>query len=212
MSNKLVMSLVAIVVVAGCSGSSVTSSSATASAATTAVASQVPSSAVATPVPPTAAPTPTSFTSPLYAYSLTLPAGWYSGPAMLRWDGASAPGSDASEVDKLASPSQLSVFVYAAPVKSDLDRFVKQNIAWTVRDHGDTCPARTPDKTEPVKISGQDGMLLSWDCGILINSALVISHGTGYVFVMRDPAVHAATDVTDRAILDGLLASVTLPR
>ena len=210
MWTKLVLCLVALVV-AACSGSSVTSSSTAAPAPATAVPSEAPSAVVTTPASPSAAPTPASFTSPLYAYSVTLPAGWNVAPAMLRWDGASAPSSDASEVDKFASPATLSIFGFAAPVKSDMTTFVKQNIAWTVRDHGDTCPARTPEKTEPVKIGGEDGMLLSWDCGILINQALLVSRGIGYVFVMRDPGVHAATDVADRAILDGLLASVTLP-
>jgi hypothetical protein len=212
MSTKLVMCFVALVVVAACSGSSASPSSAPATALATAVASQEPSTAVATPASPTPAPTPASFTSPLYAYTVAVPAGWDVGPAMLRWDGASAPSSDASEVDKFASPTNLSIFGFAAPEKSDIATFVKQNIAWTVRDHGDTCPAKTPEKTESVKIGSQDGRLLSWDCGILINQALLVSHGTGYVFVMRDPDVHAATDATDRAILDGLLGSVTLPR
>ena len=54
-------------------------------------------------------------------------------------------------------------------------------------------------------------MLLSWDCGILINQALLIRDGTGFVFVMSDPGVQAATDATDRALLEGLLDSVTLP-
>jgi hypothetical protein len=209
MSSKLVLSFVALVFVAACSGSSVTPSSPPVTAPS--AASEPPSAVAATPGPPWAAPTPVTFTSPLYAYSVTLPAGWNVGAAMLRWDGASAPSSDASQVDKFASPGPLSVFGFAAPLKSDLDAFVKDNIAWVVRDHGDTCPARTPENTERVKIGGEDGVLLSWDCGILINQALLIHRGNGYVFVMRDPDVHAATDANDRAILDALLGSVTLP-
>lgn len=210
MSKTQVLSLVALMALTGCSGQSGTPSSAPASVPVTAAASQAPSAAFATPAA-TAASTPVSFTSLLYGYSIALPAGWSVGAAMLRWDGASAPGNDEGTVDKFVSPSTVSTFAYAGPIKADLDQFVKDNIAWTVRDHGDTCPATAPETTEPIQIGGEDGMLLSWNCGILINQALAIRDGTGFVFVMRDPGVQAATDATDRALLEDLLNSVTLP-
>jgi hypothetical protein len=214
MSKKPVLFFVALVIVAACSGSSASPSSAPASVPVTAAASQPPSAAVATAgltLSPATASTPVTFTSLLYGYSITLPAGWNVGPAMLRWDGASAPGNDDGTVDKFVSPATVSTFSYSAPVKVDLDTFVKDNIAWTVRDHGDTCPATAPQTTEPIQIGGEAGMLLSWNCGILINQALVIRNGTGFVFVMRDPGVQAATDATDRALLEDLLNSVKLP-
>ena len=46
---------------------------------------------------------------------------------------------------------------------------------------------------------------------VLINIALVVHDGIGYSFGMRDPAVHAATDPTDRAALLKLLKSVEFP-
>jgi hypothetical protein len=101
------------------------------------------------------------------------------------------------------------VFAHAAPETVDLDRFVKDNIAWTVRDHGDTCPAKRPETTEPIEIGDEPGMLLSWNCGILINQALAIRDRTGYVFVLRDTAVPAASDPADRALFQGILDSVT---
>ena len=214
MSNRPVLCFVALVFVAACSGSSVSPSLAPASMPATAAASQPPSAALATPgvtLSPPADSTPVTFTSPLYSYSITLPAGWSVGAAMLRWDGASAPGNDDGTVDKFVSPSTVSTFAFAGPIRADLDQFVKDNIAWTVRDHGDTCPATAPETTEPIQIGGEDGMLLSWNCGILINQALAIRDGTGFVFVMRDPGVQAATDATDRALLEDLLNSVMLP-
>ena len=207
MSRTLVMSVSALIAIAACAGPGATP----ASPAATAAVSQAPSIAVATaPVtvaPPTVA-TPVSFTSPLYHYSVTLPARWSVGPALLPWDGASAPGHDDASVDRFDSPATVSAWGFAGPATVDLDRFVAENIAWTVRDHGDTCPARTPETNEPIQIGGKAGILLSWNCGILINQALLIREGTGFVFVMRDPNVPAETDPDDRAILESLLDSV----
>jgi hypothetical protein len=211
MSKKLALWFAALVV-AACSGSSVSPSTAPASAAATVAPSQQPSAAAATaPVSPSVAASPFAFTSPLYAYGITLPSDWGVGAAILRWDRASAPGSDDSAVDKFASPATVSVFGYAGPVTGDLDRFVKDEIGWTGRDHADTCPKRVPDTTEAIRIGGKAGKLLTWDCGILINQALVVSGGTGFVFVMRDPGIHATTDPTDLALLHQILDSVTLP-
>jgi hypothetical protein len=166
---------------------------------------------VATVKPAATAASPVTFTSPLYGYTITLPPDWAVGAAILRWDGRSAPGHEEPTVDKFGGPPSASAWANAAPVTVDLDRFVKDNIAWTVRDHGDTCPATAPEKTEPIKIGGETGTLLSWDCGILINQALLVRNGTGYVFVMRDLAVQAATDPADRALLESLLNAVTFP-
>jgi hypothetical protein len=212
MAKKPVMFFVALVIVAACSGSSASPPSSPASVPVTVTASQPPSAAVETTgVIPSAASTPVTFTSQLYGYSITLPASWRVRAAILPWNGASAPGNDASTVDKFVSPATVSAFGFAGPVAADLDQFVKDNIAWTVRDHGDTCPATAPETTDPIQIGGEDGMLLSWNCGTLINQALVIRDGTAFVLVMRDPGVQAATDATDRALLEDLLNSVTLP-
>ena len=210
MSKKLALCFAALVV-AACSGSSLSPSSAPASATTSAPGSAQPSSAAPTLGSPSAAPSPIAFDSPLYHYSITLPSGWGVGAAMLRWDGASAPGSDDRSVDKFASLATVSLFGYAGPVKSDLDQFVKDEIGWTGRDHADTCPTRVPTTTEAIQIGGKPGKLLTWDCGILIDQALVVSRRTGFVFVMRDPGVHATTDAADLALLHQLLDSVTLP-
>ena len=210
MSKKLALCFVALVV-AACSGSSVSPSSAPATVAATVAPSEQPTPAAPTHGSPSGAPSPVGFTSPLYSYSITLPSDWAVGAAMLRWDRASAPGYDASAVDKFASPATVSVFGYAGPVKTDLDRFVKDEIGWTGRDHGDTCPTKVPETTEAIQIGGKAGKLLTWDCGILINQALLVNAGTGFVFVMRDPGIHATTDATDLALLHQLLDSVTLP-
>lgn len=209
MSSKPVLSFVALVALAACSGGSGTPS-APASVPVTPGAIQAATPA-ATAKPAVTAASSVTFTSPLYGYTITLPVGWAAGAAMLPWDGKSAPSHDDPTVDKFGGPPSATAWAHAAPVTVDLDRFVQDNIAWTLRDHGDTCPATAPEKTEPIEIGGEPGMLLSWNCGILINQALLVRDGAGFVFVMRDFAVPAATDPADRALFESLLNAVSLP-
>ena len=209
MSRKHFLSFITVVALAACSAQSGAPSSGPASVLVTPGATEVPTPAPTTAPAAATAATPVAFTSLLYGYSVTLPAGWNVGAAMLRWDGASSPGHDDGSVDKFVSPATVSAWGFTGPVSGDLDQFVKDNIAWTVRDHGDTCPATKPEKTEPIQIGGDTGVLLSWNCGILINEALLVRGDTAVVFVMRDPAVPAATDPTDRALFEALLNSVT---
>ncbi len=54
-------------------------------------------------------------------------------------------------------------------------------------------------------------MLIAWNCGILINGAVTVHNGRAYVFGLRDPAVHAATDPADRATFLTMLESVRSP-
>jgi hypothetical protein len=209
MSKKPVLTFVALVAVAACSGPSASPSSAPASAAVTAAASQAPSVAVATPTTSVAA-SPSTFTSPLYGYTLTLPAGWSAGAAIFRWDGRSAAGHEEPEVDKFGGPPSASAWAFAAPVKLDLDGFVQDRIEANAREHGDTCPA-TPEVNEPIQIGGEPGVFLAWNCGILINQALIVHEGIGFCMLLRDLKVQAATDDADRALLEDLLNSVTFP-
>ena len=51
-------------------------------------------------------------------------------------------------------------------------------------------------------------MLLEWDCGLLINQAVVVHNGVGYFFGLRDPSVHAASNARDRKMFVRLLDSV----
>jgi hypothetical protein len=211
-SNKPVLSMVALVAVAACSGPNIAPSG-PASAAATPVGSSSPSMPVETPGPePTALPvgTPSRFTSPLYGYTLTLPAGWTAFAAMLRWDGTSQPSHDDVEVDQFSGATSASAWAFAGPVTFDLAGFVQDRIKANARDHGDTCPA-TPEVNEPIEIGGEIGILLGWNCGILINQAVIVHDGVGFTLVVRDPDVHAATDVDDRVLLEALLDSVMFP-
>ena len=209
-SRNVVLAFVALLAVAACSGSSVGPASPPTGAA---AASQAPSVAAATSGPsPTAAAaeTPSSFTSPLYGYSLTLPPGWRAGPAVFRWDGKTAAGHEEPEVDKFGGPPSATAWAFAGPVTLDLAGFVQDRIDANVRDHGDTCPA-PPEVNEPIQIGGEPGVFLAWNCGILINQAVIVHQGVGFCMVMRDRAVQAATDAGDRAIHKTLLDSVVFP-
>src|SRR6185437_10095295 len=62
------------------------------------------------------AATQTVFTSPLYGYSVTLPAGWRAGAAILKWDGKAQPGNEEPVNDRFGGPQSASAWAYAGPV------------------------------------------------------------------------------------------------
>lgn len=164
-------------------------------------------------VSPSVAPSPsgpTVFTSPLYGYTVTVPAGWISAPAMLRWDGTKQPGPDA-ESDKFDGPESLSAWGFAGPFSGDLAAFVADRIVANARDHSDTCPVAEPEINEPLQIGGQPWVLLGWNCGALINNAVTVRAGVAYEFTFRNLAVKAASDPVDRALFLSILDSVELP-
>jgi hypothetical protein len=160
----------------------------------------------------TSSPTPVVFTSTRYRYSITLPIGWVATPARVTWDGTGLPTSDDPAVD-VFEPIVNGVvgknlaFVVAAPTRSLLEAWVADDIATTFRLYGAYCP-QTPDSVEPVTIGGQPGMLVAWNCGILINAALTVVKGYGYHFQFRDPTIQAATDPADHATFTTMLGSV----
>jgi len=98
----------------------------------------------------------------------------------------------------------------SAPFADDLKAYAAKTIADTAKYHGDTCTA-PPEAQDQIKVGGEPGKLMAWDCGILINIAVTVHNGIGYTFGFRDPSVQKATDPTDGAILLGLLESMRLP-
>jgi hypothetical protein len=206
---RLALSFLAAIAVAACSGGSAPVTPAPSAVAPTAAPSPSPVAvAAATPVPGVSS-SPTTFTSKTYGYSLTLPAGWTSIQATAAWDGQGAPSHDVPEADQLVGPGAASAWFFGAPTTSDLAAQVKATIAGTATEHSE-CPP-VPDVTDPITIGGDPGTLLAFDCGILINNAISIHDGKAYVFGFRDPAVHAATDPTDRATFLQILESVDYP-
>ncbi|MEA2538050.1 MAG: hypothetical protein QOF11_2284 [Chloroflexota bacterium] len=184
-----------------------------------ACAGGTPSAPASSPTAPGSTPTatkagpsasPTSFTSKTYGYSLTVPAGWTVMQASAAWDGKGAPFHDVPEADQFVGPAAASAWFFGAPTTKDLKAKVNESIAANAASHGNTCPA-VPDVQDPIQIGSEPGVLLGYNCGILINSGITVHKGIAYLFGFRDPAVHAATDPADRAAFLELLKSVQFP-
>ena len=206
--------LAVALLVGACSGASSQPSQASAEPSAVASAPSASSSAVADspspPASPTAAASATSFTSKTYGYSLTPPAGWTTIQATAKWDGKGAPFHDVPEADQFVSQGPASAWFFGAPTTKDLTARVAESVEANAAEHGDTCPP-VPEFQDPIEIGGEPGVLLGFNCGILINTAITVHDGVAYVFGFRDPAVHAATSPADRALFLGLLESVTFP-
>ena len=155
-------------------------------------------------------PSPVAFTSPFYGYTVTLPGGWTATAATAKWDGNGAPGHDDPQVDRFGGAPSATIFSFAAPTDEVLAAYAKDIIQRNATFHGDTCPP-APEVTEPIKVGTDPGTFIGFDCGLLINIAVVVHDGIGHEFVMRDLSVHAATDANDRSLLNEVLAMVRFP-
>ena len=69
----------------------------------------------------------------------------------------------------------------------------------------------TPEVNEPIDIGGQPGVFLAWNCGAVINNAVTVRAGVGYVFTLRDLSIRAATDPADLALFRSIFDSVKFP-
>jgi hypothetical protein len=183
------------------SGSSGSPSTATNNATTT------PSSSA----PPSTVPKPETFTSKHYGYTLAVPAGWTSRQAFGKWDGETELDGNSAQVDLIGQPADtMGVWVAAARWKRDLAAYTTYLVAWNARYHGDTCPPK-PDTRQRVTVGGQPGVLLAYNCGILVNNVGTVHDGVGYFFAFIDRGVATATNPTDRATFLEMLRSVKLP-
>lgn len=195
--------LAGLLLTASCSGGSATRSSSPVSSPSGATPTSAGSSQ--------ASASPGTFTSATYGYALRPPAHWTSAQASGKWDGQSGLDVDSSHVDQFRSPSNTPVFwVVATRWQQSLAAFTSFAISWTSSFHEDSCPAQ-PNSRSPITVGGQPGMLLAYDCGVLINHALTVNHGVGYWFVFKDDAVQAPTDPGDHATFMHILKSVRFP-
>jgi hypothetical protein len=154
-------------------------------------------------------PTPTVFRSPLYGYSIVVPDQWKATPAVVRWDGKSAP-SLGPNVDQVAGP-HLIVLGYAGPYAGNLTAFVQEQIAASARDHSDTCPSNALQLNQPTTIGGQPGVLLGFNCGARIDQVITVHDGVGYAFTIRDAAFSPTLDPTDFSIAQSMIDSLIFP-
>lgn len=166
-----------------------------------------PSASTVTSPTPSLSPQVKTFASQTYGYSVTLPKGWTAIHASARWDGKGSPGSEDVVADQFIGLTAVDAWAFAAPTTKSLGEYERETITGTLKDHGEDCPAR-PAAQHPIQIGGHPGMLLEWDCGLLINQAVAVHNGVGYFFGLRDPSVHAASNAHDRKLFLRLLDSV----
>jgi len=216
--HQAAMALAAALLVSACTSGSTPATSPSQAAAPApsatplpvASASPIASASRAPSVAPSVSLVPTTFTSSTYGYSLLVPAGWHAIQATAAWDGKGAPAHDVPQADQFIGPAAASSWLFAAPTTKNLAARVKETIAANFAVHGDTCPA-VPEAQDEITIGGEPGVLIAYNCGILINIAVGVHKGMAYVFGFRDPAVQAATDPADRATFLKLLESVNYP-
>jgi hypothetical protein len=152
----------AVGVLAGCGGNKASDSTSTSRAA----------------APPTT--TRESFVSDLYGYSVD---SWTGTSAETAWDGTGSPGDGDPTVDTLSGPESQRAFVYAAPTKVTLKKFVAKGRRANAQQRG--CPAK-PEKTEATTIDGEPAIIDELHCGVFALTASTIHDGRVYVFFTYD--------------------------
>jgi hypothetical protein len=142
---------------------------------------------------------------------VTLPPGWLSAQASERWSVHDGFGlnRDSFVADQFRSASTAIAFAVAAHWKRDLAAWTRLWIAMTARYH-EECPPE-PNTRNRVTIGDQPGVLLGYNCGILVNIAVTVHSGVGYSVSFVDDSVPAATDPTDHATFLTMLRSVQFP-
>ena len=198
------LSLLAVLVLAACSSNS-------SSGSTSPGSSQTSGTHQSSSASSSISPTPTAFTSQAYGYSLTVPARWSTRQAYVKWDGKSELDGTATEADIIGQPGETrGVWAAAAPTKLNLAAETAFAIKWNTDLHGDYCPRRPTMRTR-VLVGHQPGVLLAYNCGILVNTAVTVHRGVEYWFSFVDHGVAAASDPADHAMFMRILSSIQLP-
>jgi hypothetical protein len=164
------------------------------------------------PGPSTTGPTEARvITSRHYGYAETLPTGWLlNTQATHRWDGKGGPGYDTNVVDLFQGPDGLAAWAYAAPTRKSLQSYATAIIRASRAAH----PCSPPQTSQAITIGGAPARLLGMQCpagsGFLVEIAVTVRNGTGFVFVSQNQ--NGATAPTDRAAFHKFLAGIRLQR
>ena len=155
--------------------------------------------------------TPQIFTSRHYGYTEALPAGWgFPRQATRQWNGKGGPGYDRPVVDLFAGPRGLAAWAYAAPTRKSLESYATAIIRGARAAH----PCSPPQTSQAIRIGGAPARLLGMHCpprsGFLVEIAVAVRNGTGFVFVSQNQ--NGATAPTDRAAFRNFLAGIRLPQ
>lgn len=152
------------------------------------------------------------FTSRHYGYTEALPAGWTGGQGTQQWDGTGAPGDDDNVVDLFQGPGGVEAWAIAAPSKESLPAYTRTTIRASAAAH--PCPA-TPQTDQAITIGGAPAQLLSMQCppgsGFLVELAVTIHDGTGFVFASQNPS-GTGSQSADRAAFRTFLAGIRFQR
>lgn len=156
--------------------------------------------------------TPQIFTSRHYGYTEALPAGWrFPRQATQQWNGKGSPGNTDSTVDHFSGPRGLEAWVYAAPTKKNLTAYTATTMRVSNAVHG--CPAWQTNQA--ITIGGAPARLLSQICasgsGFLVEIAVTVHGGSGFVFASQPPPGVTAHHRADRAAFRNFLAGIRFP-
>jgi hypothetical protein len=151
------------------------------------------------------------FTSRHYGYTETLPAGWrLARQATRRWHGTGGPGYDRPVVDLFAGPRGVAAWAIAAPTTKNLAAYTSATIRASRAAH----PCSPPQTNQAITIGGAPARLLGMQCpagsGFLVEIAVTVHHGTGFIFASQNQ--NGATAPTDRAAFRKFLAGIRLRR
>ncbi|HEY2689678.1 MAG TPA: hypothetical protein VGJ50_14630 [Streptosporangiaceae bacterium] len=192
--------LIVVAVLAGCASSATTGPPDTSPA-------QSPTPTASTPA------TARTFTSRQYGYTETPPANWYSGgQATQQWDGKGAPSDEDSVVDLFHGPGGVEAWAIAAPTKQSLAAYARTTTQAAAAEH--PCPA-IPQTDQAITIGGAPARLLGMQCppgsGFLLETAVTIHDGTGFVFTSQNPT-GSGDKSADRAAFRRFLAGIRFSR
>jgi hypothetical protein len=153
---------------------------------------------------------PQIFTSQHYGYTEALPAGWrLARQATRQWSGKGGPGYDRPVVDLFAGPHGIAAWAVAAPTTKSLAAFTSATIRASRAAH----PCSPPQTSQAITIGGVPARLLGMQCpagsGFLVEIAVTVRNGTGFVFASQNQ--NGATAPTDRAAFRTFLAGIRLP-
>jgi hypothetical protein len=150
-----------------------------------------------------------------YGYTEALPARWrLARQASRQWGGTGAPGDGNRAVDLFKGPGGVEAWVYAAPTTKNLAAYAIRTVRVAGAVH--SCPV-VPQSNRAITIGGAPARLLDTQCpagsGFLVEIAVTIHHGIGFVFGSQNPSGEVPTDQrADRAAFRNFLAGIRLPR
>ncbi len=150
-------------------------------------------------------------TSRHYGYTETLPAGWrLARQATRQWNGTGGPGYDRPVVDLFAGPRGVRAWAYAAPTKKRLQSYTTAVIRAARAAH----PCAPPQTDQAIRIGGAPAWLAGMQCpggsGFLVEIAVTVHNGTGFVFASQ-PAPGTTGADQPAAAFRKFLAGIRLP-